>query len=164
MSGVRYYNELGENLQKIVKRLMANQNLVKLLYYTDKDPLNQPDLTAEQIAHEVYGHLIIIVPKLDPAMTARSRVSVRVEGAVINYNNPEFRNYKLVLEIFVPFTQWLVKSDNLRPYLILGEIQKSLQGKTINGLGRIEGGEFNFNFTTEEMSSFSIEFVITAYD
>jgi hypothetical protein len=42
---VRNCAEIGENLQKIVSRLMANDELVKLLYYTDKDPLNQPALT-----------------------------------------------------------------------------------------------------------------------
>ena len=35
MAGIKYLNELGENLQKIIKRLMANQTLVKYLYYTD---------------------------------------------------------------------------------------------------------------------------------
>ena len=45
---VRNCVEIGENLQKIVKRLMANDNLVNLLYYTDKDPLNQPHLTEQE--------------------------------------------------------------------------------------------------------------------
>ena len=46
--GVRNCQEIGENLQKIVKRLLANDNLIKLLYYTDKDPLSQPLLTEEE--------------------------------------------------------------------------------------------------------------------
>jgi hypothetical protein len=46
---VRNCEELGQNLQKIVSRLLSNQNLLKLLYYTDKDPYSQPDLTQEQI-------------------------------------------------------------------------------------------------------------------
>jgi len=37
--------ELGLNLQKIMSRLESNQNLLKLLYYEDKDPLNGVDLT-----------------------------------------------------------------------------------------------------------------------
>jgi hypothetical protein len=41
--------EMGENLQKIVKRLLANQNLLKLLYYTNKDPLSQPDIDDKTI-------------------------------------------------------------------------------------------------------------------
>ena len=35
---VRNLKELGPNLQKIVNRLQANQDLLKLLYYNDKDP------------------------------------------------------------------------------------------------------------------------------
>jgi hypothetical protein len=46
---VRNYEELGPNLMKIMKRLMANQNLMKYLYFTDKDPLAHEDLTKEDI-------------------------------------------------------------------------------------------------------------------
>ena len=49
MSEARNLEEMGINLQKIITRLQKNQNLLKLLYYTDKDPLSQPDLTDEQI-------------------------------------------------------------------------------------------------------------------
>jgi hypothetical protein len=45
---VRNCREIGENLQLIIKRLIANDNLVKLLYYTDADPLSHENLTAEQ--------------------------------------------------------------------------------------------------------------------
>ena len=41
---IRNCGEMGSNLQKIVKRLLANQNLLKLLYYTDTDPLSHKDL------------------------------------------------------------------------------------------------------------------------
>ena len=46
--GVRNCGELGVNLQKIVSRLMANDNLVNLLYFEDKDPMNHLPLTAEE--------------------------------------------------------------------------------------------------------------------
>ena len=42
--GVRNCSDIGVNAQYIVKRLMANQDLLKLLYYTDKDPLSHEDL------------------------------------------------------------------------------------------------------------------------
>ena len=52
--GVRNCAEIGENAQKIVKRLASNQNLVKLLYYNDKDPLSKEDLSEELIEQEVF--------------------------------------------------------------------------------------------------------------
>ena len=59
--GVRDCAEIGENLQKIITRLMANDNLVNLLYYTEKDPLDQPHLTSEQKKTEVFEKLIKIL-------------------------------------------------------------------------------------------------------
>ena len=52
--GVRNCREIGENLQKIVTRLMANDKLVNLIYYSDKDPLSQPYLTDEQKKQEIF--------------------------------------------------------------------------------------------------------------
>jgi hypothetical protein len=44
---VRNCAEIGENLQKIIKRLLANDDLVKLLYYEDVDPFSQSTLSTE---------------------------------------------------------------------------------------------------------------------
>lgn len=82
MAGIKYLNELGENLQKIIKRLMANQTLVKYLYYTDKDPLDNPDLTDDEIRHKVYQKLIKIVPKLDNEEKANSVIALKVISGV----------------------------------------------------------------------------------
>jgi hypothetical protein len=51
MMAVRNCAELGKNLHKIIERLLANDNLVNLLYYTDSDPLNtekHPALTKKE--------------------------------------------------------------------------------------------------------------------
>ena len=44
------------------------------------------------------------------------------------------------------------------------EIQKSLEGKKINGLGKLSGGNFDLNFITDEIASYEMLFNITAYD
>lgn len=164
MAGIKYLNELGLNLQKIIKRLMANQTLVKYLYYTDKDPLDNPDLTDDEIRHKVYQKLIKIIPKLDNEERANSVIALQVVGGNKNPENQEFKDFIIKVEVFVPFNQWILKSDNLRPFLIMGEIQKSLEGKKIDGLGKIEGGDFSSNFNTEEISAFEMFFSITTYD
>lgn len=161
---VRNCSELGENLQNIVKRLMANDNLVNLLYYTDKDPLSQPHLTDEEKRDLILHKLIKVVPKVGAKEIVTSLVTIEVVSGITNGFNKEFKNIKLSLEVFTPVTQWLIKSDNLRPFLILGEIEKSLKGKTVNGLGRLEGGDFELNFLTEEISSYKQVFTIIQYD
>ncbi len=161
---VRNCAELGVNLQYIIKRLFANQDLLKLLYYTDKDPLANEDLTQEQIQNEVFEKLIKIVPRVGPKETAHSVIAVRVARGQGLAQNNEFKNVVIGVEIFVPLTQWIIKDSNLRPFAIMGEVQKSLNGKKIEGLGKMVGGDFALNFLTEEIGAYEQTFVITSYD
>ena len=92
---VRNCEELGLNLQKIVSRLLSNQNLLKLLYYTDKDPYSQPDLTQEQIQKEIFEKLVKIVPRVGPKETAHSIVVIKVNRGQTDNNNTEFRKISI---------------------------------------------------------------------
>lgn len=161
---VRNCEDIGVNLQKITTLLMQNDNLVNLLYYEGKDPLNSKPLTIEEKKTKVYEKLIKIVPRVGPKETAQSVVTLRVtSGSKINTND-EFKRVVIEIENFVPLTQWFIKDDNLRPFAIMGEIQKSLVGKTINGLGKLSGGDFELNFLTDEISCYMQTFHITSYD
>ena len=161
---VRNCTDIGVNAQYIVKRLLANQNLLKLLYYTDKDPLSHDDLTPEQIQDEVFNKLVKIVPRVGPKETAHSIIAVRIARARGLASNSEFKNVNISIEVFVPMTQWIIKDTNLRPFAIMGEVQKSLNGKKIEGLGKLTGGDFSLNFLTEEISAYEQTFVLTSYD
>jgi len=161
---IRNLEEMGPNLQKIVTRLMSNQSLLKLLYYTGKDPFGCEDLTSAQIQEEVYDKLIKIIPRVGPKETAKSLISLRVVRGDLNRSNDEFRDIQINIEVFVPLTQWFIKDSNLRPFSIMGQIQQSLNGKKINGLGQIVGGDFALNFLTEEISCYEMTFNILQYD
>ncbi len=161
---VRNCTDIGVNAQYIVKRLLANQNLLKLLYYTDKDPLSHDDLTQEQIQDEIFEKLVKIVPRVGPKETAHSIIAIRIARARGLASNNEFKNVNISIEVFVPMTQWIIKDTNLRPFAIMGEVQKSLNGKKIEGLGKLTGGDFSLNFLTEEISAYEQTFVLTSYD
>ena len=161
---VRNCAELGVNLQYVVKRLLANQNFLKLLYYTDKDPLANEDLTNEQIQEEVFEKLVKIIPRVGPHETAHSVVAIRIARGQGLAANGEFKNVVIGVEVFVPLTQWIIKDTNLRPFAIMGEVQKSLNGKKIEGLGKMVGGDFALNFLTEEIGAYEQTFMITTYD
>ena len=150
---VRNCTDIGVNAQYIVKRLLANQNLLKLLYYTDKDPLSHDDLTQDQIQDEIFEKLVKIVPRVGPKETAHSIIAIRIARARGLASNNEFKNVNISVEVFVPMTQWIIKDTNLRPFAIMGEVQKSLNGKKIEGLGKLTGGDFSLNFLTEEIST-----------
>ena len=164
MMATRNLADMGTNLQKIIDRLQKNQDLVKLLYYTGKDPYGEMDLTPEQIKNEVFEKLIKVIPRVGPKETANSIVVVRVVRGRANPGNDEFRDFRIDIEVFVPLTQWIIKDSNLRPFAIMGQIHKSLNGKTIDGLGKMDGGDFQINFLTEEMSCYEMNYYITSYD
>ena len=161
---VRNCAEIGENLQKIVSRLMANDNLVKLLYYTDQDPLSHEALTQEQKQSLVFNKIIRIIPRVGAKETANSILALRVVEGRRNYENDQFKDILISVEVFVPLTQWMFKSTNLRHFAILGEIQASLDKKTINGLGKMQGGDFTLEFITDDIVCYDQTFNLTTYD
>ena len=161
---IRNCGDLGVNAQYVIKRLLANQNLLKLLYYTGKDPLAGEDLTKEQIQEEIFEKLVKIVPRIGPKETAHSIIAITLQRGTGLAVNKEFKNVLIKVEVFVPMTQWIIKDTNLRPFAIMGEIQNSLRGKKIEGLGKMEGGDFDLDFLTEEMSAYLMTFIITSYD
>ena len=161
--GVRSCQELRINLQKICSRLLANDELIKLLYYTDLDPLSQEKLSEEE-KQKLFNDLICIVPNIGTRTDSRSAIAVYIPKASGLSGNREFKSVTIVVDVFVPLTQWIIKNSNLRPFAIMGEIQNSLQGKTVNGLGRIQGGDFDLTLLTDEMSGYRLVFNIIEYE
>ena len=161
---VRNYEELGPNLMKIIKRLMANQNLMKYLYYTDKDPLAHDDLSAEDIKKEIYQKLLKIIPRYGPKETSNSMVIVRAFNGTPSGFNKETKDLLIKIEVLVPYDQWVIKDVNFRPFCIMGEIQKSLSGRKVDGFGEIQDFGFQEIFLTEEVSAYELDCYITTYD
>lgn len=161
MSKQRHLQSLGENLQLIAERLVSNQNLARYLFYTDKDPLSsdKPDVTPEMIKNTQ----VLMVPIIGRKDDSTSLISIRVLKGLPEAQNSEFLNIYLNIEVFVPNDQWFLKSNNLRPYLIMGEITKSLEGKKIHGLGTLNSESFSINFLTEEMSCYEMLFTMTQF-
>ena len=160
---VRNYQELGINLQKICTRLLANEELLKLLYYVDVDPLSQPALD-DKTKQRIFNDLICVVPRVGTREDSKSVIAIYVPKAQSISGNSEFKNITIAIDVFVPLTQWIIKDSNLRPFAIMGEIQNSLNGKTVNGLGKIQGGDFDLTLLTNEMSGYRQMFYITEYE
>jgi hypothetical protein len=120
--GVRNCEEIGRNARLIIERLLANDRFVNLLYYTEPNPFDQPNLTNEQKRQLVYNKYLLFVPRIDHKETAHSIVSMRVVNGLTNSQNNEFRNIHIGFEIFVPLSEWIIKDENLRPFAIMGEI------------------------------------------
>lgn len=157
---VRNLGELGPSLKKIVNRLAMNEELGKLLYYNDIDPLSKDIVNKLDLLKDY----ILLTPVVANNEDTSSKIVVRIDNGEHNEDNDEYSDFNFTIEVFVPNIQWIIKDDNLRPFSIIGQIQKSLNRKTINGLGKIQGGDFALAFYTEKMSCYNIKYWITAYD
>lgn len=160
---IRNCEELGPNLQKICMRLLANNELIKLLYYTNSDPLAQENLDEEE-KRRLLHDLICIVPKVGKREDEKCVIAIYVPKAQKISGNKEYKNVSVLIDVFVSLNQWIIKDSNLRPFAILGEIQRSLDGKSINGLGKIEGGDFELTLITDDISCYRQSYSITEYD
>ena len=46
----------------------------------------------------------------------------------------------------------------------MGEIETSLDGRTVDGLGRMENYGFELSYLTDDMSCYTMSYGITIYD
>ena len=157
----RNLQELGINLQKIVSRLLDNKDLRKLLYHTDADPLGNPEEVGKE---QIYQKLIKVVPVIGTKDNAHSLLAIYIAGGNGLSDNSEFKRIKIKIDIYTPLTQWVIKDSNLRPFAIMGQIQKSLNDKTVNGLGKLKCGDFALTMITEDVSCYQMEIGVIEYD
>lgn len=119
----------------IVDKIMRNERIKRLLYYTSDDALDKPNITEDQ-AIELIGNSIKIVPKL------------YVDGKVLNYlfitfdsfsptSNPEFKDNILMFDVVCHYTQWQLKDFALRPFKIGAEIDTMFNGQKLTGIGEL---------------------------
>ena len=120
----------------IINKMLSNERLKRLLYYTDKHALNRANLNEDQ-SLELIGKNIKIVPKLT------------VDSSVLNYiilsfdkfipsENPEFRDNTIEFDIICHFDQWQLQDFALRPYKIAAEIDSMFNNTHLTGIGTLQ--------------------------
>ena len=163
-SKVKYGQEHGKNLIKIAKKLTKNQTLLQLLINTDLDPTNTEKHPETINGMDLLNKNIRFIPLMliDDQKTTSKLVIIYDEGDV-NGGNPDNENMSLLVNVYCPFTEWLITGDNLRPFAIMSEVRKTLQGTRINGLGEIRYLGFDMTTLTEEMGAYVMRFSINAF-
>ena len=121
--------EFGPNLIKMAKKLAENQNLCKLLINTDKDPLNPVIHKDIKDTDELLGKNIRVVPLVTPDdETTTSKVVLVYSGSYLSEENVNFdhENITVLVYVYVPYKEWLITGDSIRPFAIMAEVRKSL--------------------------------------
>ena len=95
----RRFAVMGENLFKIVYKLIENQTICKLLKYQDADPLSKEPVDGSELLH----NQIIIVPKIPESGVECSFIIVVFDQYTINPSNPDFKVSRIRFDVVCPF-------------------------------------------------------------
>lgn len=126
-----------KDLSLIFQKIMGNQRLLKMLYYTQKDCLKAPDLTDT----EIYGMLekqLKIVPNLTIVEECPNFVIVTFDNFIPNASNPEFRDCTINFDILCHPDHWNLGNFQLRPHKIAGEIDAMFNNQYLTGIGTVQ--------------------------
>lgn len=148
-----------KDLNLIVTWLLKNNNLCKLLYYTDRQALNHKALTDEQ-RYDMINKQIKIVPK------------IYVDGSVLTYivismdnftpsGNAQFRDNIISFDIICHFDQWQLLDFELRPYRIAAEIDSMFDNQHLTGIGELHFMGMNQIVLNDEFAGLTLMYQAT---
>lgn len=126
-----------KDLGIIIDKILQNERLKKLLYYTGRDALLKDKLTEEQ-QFELLGNNIKLVPKVYIDKDMLVYMIITFNDFIPNKTNPEFRDNTVQFDIICHFDQWLLNDMQIRPYKIAAEIDTMFNNAKITGIGEFE--------------------------
>lgn len=140
-----------KDMSIIVDMMLKNENLKKMLYYTTRDCLKKPKLTADE-SLELFGKNIKIVPKLQVDKSVLCYIIVSFDNFTLNGTNPQFRDNIVEFDVICHFDQWQMQDFELRPYKIAAEIDSMFNDKHLTGIGKLEFLGANQMILTDEFA------------
>ena len=144
-----------KDMEIITNKMLKNERLKRLLYYTTSDALDKPNI-GEDASLELFGKNIKIVPKLYIDGSVLNYVIISFDNFTPNATNPEFRDNIISFDIICHFDQWNLKGFQLRPYKIAAEIDSMFNDKHLTGIGKLEFMGANQLILNDEFAGFSL--------
>lgn len=160
--GVRNSQEIGPILTKIAIQLASNQELCRYLCYTDSDPLSN---TKEDIdGYTLLNKNILVVPQINAEdFTTASKICLLIPRAEIE-ENKEFKSLNFSILVYTPFKSWIINDTSLRPFAIIGYIEKLLKDKRYESLGTIKYQGFELNSIDDNLSVYRMDFYLDIFN
>ena len=146
-----------KDLEIITNKILKNERLKRLLYYTTKDALEQNDI-GEEASYELFNKNIKIIPKLYIDGSVLNYIIISFDNFVPNATNPEFRDNVISFDIICHFDQWQLKGLQLRPYKIAAELDSMFNGKHLTGIGDLQLLNANQLILNDEFAGFTLTY------
>lgn len=158
---IRNSQELGNNLFLVAKRLLENNKLCRLLVNSNMNPLDIPVNNSFSLLNKN----IKVVPKIDESeFNQESKIALVFPRGNLNDDNEEFKIVEMHILVYTTLDTWIINDENLRPFMIMSEIEKSLKNKRINGIGVMKYKGFDLSTLTDKISCYQMVFHIDVFD
>jgi hypothetical protein len=162
-NNVQNFIQTGKDLQLIMEKLVTNDNICKLLYYTGKDALSQPALTPE-VKLSMINEYIKVVPVLPKDIDMRNYILVQFDNFSPSSADPmNLIDFILTFDIFCNSTNWILDDYLLRPYAIMHEIDKMFGLSKLNSSGPINFIGANSIIINENLLGFTVSYRVHDY-
>lgn len=120
----------------LIKSMLNDERLKRLLYYTTPDALDKPNLTEEQSV-SLIGTNIKNVPKLILDKSVLNYIIISFDN-FLETTNPQFRDNIIEFDVICHMDQWTLKDFALRPFKIAAEIDTIFNNKKFTGMGKLQ--------------------------
>ena len=123
-----YFDKLNNSIMIAIELLLSDQDLCKLLYYSEANPLSQPTIPDTNI---------LLMKNIFPL--PKSPNSEKDQKAIVNVyfyesepyqKNSGFRKVYLVLDVMCHLDVWMI-DNGLRPYSISSKIDALFNNKLV---------------------------------
>lgn len=144
---------LSPNLVLILKEVLNIQNICKLLYYNQTNPLSQPNLILP--ANNLMFNLVFPYP-FNPDVTIQDCSQLRIYYPSGQLKNNEIvGDINLIFDIIVAKNLWLINDGDskIRPYEIISELISYFSKNSINTVGRLHFERFNHLTVNEKFDA-----------
>ncbi len=144
-----------KDMEIITNKILKNERLKKLLYYTTNDALDKPNI-GEDASLELFGKNIKIVPKLYIDGSVLNYIIISFDNFTPNATNPEYRDNIISFDVICHFDQWQLGGFSLRPYRIAAELDSMFNEKHLTGIGELQFLGANQIILNDEFAGFSL--------
>lgn len=134
---------VAEDIIKISQKLISDDKLCKLLYYTDKKPLTREMLTTEQKEELLDEEFIQVIPRIkeNEENSVRNFILISYTGFSPSKNN-KYMDGVIVIDILSHIDCWKITNSygdlNLRPYEIAQRVYETIHDKKLTGIGKAQ--------------------------
>lgn len=124
----------------IMKKVLNNQNVLRLLYYNTPDCLDRQkysDIGSTEIEEMIKNEQILTVPKIkvDDSGIKRNYLRITFDSFTQNATNDFYRDHVVEVRIVCHFDTWNLLDFDQRPYRLAGEIDAMLANQRLSGIG-----------------------------